>query len=117
MKPGILLASILVAISLQLCTAISSRDGKSNSCTQYLSNHYLSFYMAGYEWERPYIQQADQERDYFEDPTDLSVVQEEGGPTESDAYAYPFCEYKIPVTYPNNGSQYCLIHKIHIVSQ
>ena len=50
--------------------------------------------MAGYEWERPYIQQTDQERDYFEEgPTDLSVVQEEGGPTESDAYAYPFCEY------------------------
>ena len=76
--------------------------------------------MAGYEWERlPYIQQRlNQERDYFEaGPTDPSVVQEEGGPTESDAYAYPFCEYKLPVTYPNNGSQYCLIHKIHIVSQ
>ena len=74
--------------------------------------------MAGYAWEMPYIQQPDQERDYFEeDPTDLSVVQEEGGPTESDAYAYPFCEYKLPVTYANNGLQYCLIHKIRIVSQ
>ena len=74
--------------------------------------------MAGYEWPRPYIRAPEQQRGYFEaGPTDPSVVVEEGGPTESDAYAYPFCEYKIPVTYSNNGSQYCLIHKIHIVSQ